>query len=335
MARARTDSSGESGREVRQQRLPLSWREESRESPAGTASAAASAVGTAPTPADAVAPAAAPPPAPDVPAPGDAVAPVSKGPDASSDAAVPAEAASAAEPEVEESAPADARAPKSAETRAATAGPSVAEPVVAAEPEAAGVLSAPVGGGVGDLLLGARADSGFSVEEASARTRIPRDVIEHLECSAYHALPSEYYCRAHIERLCALYNVEASPILERFHDDMVAQRGEAEGLGHFRAVTTDSESGAKISYVLPGPGATGRKPRSLSLTGAVVSGVIGLFLLVALVALAALHFRNRQGKAPPAGVPAAAVVGHKPPVPLQEFMIPKQLNAYELPIPDK
>jgi len=192
-----------------------------------------------------------------------------------------------------------------------------------------------VGGGVGDLLLGARADSGFSVEEASARTRIPRDVIEHLECSAYHALPSEYYCRAHIEKLCALYNVAAAPLLERFHDDMVAQRGEAEGLGHFRAVTTDSESGAKISYVLPGPGATGRKPRSLSLTGAVVSGVIGLFLLVALVALAALHFRNRQGKTPPAGVPAAAVVGHKPPVPLQEFMIPKQLNAYELPIPDK
>lgn len=353
MARARGDHSAADGREIRQQRLPLSWREEPaatparaegegaapEETPVSSAPVAATA-SPAPAPASSAAVASTPSAAAAVPGQAAQTEPAS---------AAPEPPAAAAEPPA---APAEASAP-APELPAASAAPAVGEssrpetepaPASASAPEAPGAAlqvaetstaAAAPEGGVGDLLLAARADSGFSVEETSARTRIPRDVIEHLECSAYHALPSEYYCRAHIEKLCALYNVDAAAVLSRLHDDMVAQRGEAEGLGHFRAVTTDSESGSKISYVLPGPGATG-KPRSVSVTGAVVSGVIGVFLLVALVALAALHFRNRDGKPPAANGSSAPVqVGHQPPVGLKEFIVPEQLNAYELPIPDK
>jgi hypothetical protein len=207
--------------------------------------------------------------------------------------------------------------------------PPASEPAVGGEP---GSAVAPVAGGVGDLLLSARADSGLSIEAASAGTRIPRDVIEHLECNAYGQLPPEYYCKAHIEKLSKLYNVDSKPILQQFHADMLAQHGPAEGLGHFHAVTTDSESGSKISYVLPGPG-SGGSTRAVSLTGKVVSGVIALLLLIVVAALAAQHFRNRQG-APAAGA-LPAQVGHAPAVDLKEFIVTEELNAYELPIPAK
>ncbi|NLF19364.1 MAG: hypothetical protein GX595_19215, partial [Lentisphaerae bacterium] len=93
-----------------------------------------------------------------------------------------------------------------------------------------------------------------------------------------------------------------------------------------------------ISYVLPGPGAGGRKPRSLSLTGAIVSAVIGLFLVMVLAAIIALHVHNRRADEPAPAAPTAGVapaVGATAPVPLQDFIVPEQLNAYELPIPDR
>ena len=251
-------------------------------------------------------------------------------------AASPAGVAPAAVP-VEVPAPASATAPKPipASARKARAGAAApkAVPAPVAAPAAAATSPRAETGGAGDLLLSARVDSGYSIGEASARTCIPRDIIEHLECSAYALLPQEYYCNAHIEKLCALYHIDAAPVLSRFREDMVAQRGEGQGLAQLRAVVTESESGARISYVLPGPGA-GKPSRGLSPTGAIVSGVIVVFFLVVLAALAVMHYRRRAGGDAPTG-PVSSQVGHPGPIELKEFMVPKQLNAYELPIPDK
>jgi hypothetical protein len=309
MANSRGDTpDGERERDIRQQKLPLSWQ-------------AAAAAGAQPlTAAPAAAAAATLPQAePEAPAGLAAAASADGSPaEAKKPAAVPAPAAAAA---VGVDSAATARGPQ-VTSRPAAAGLGDSEPAAAAAAL----------GSVGDLLLSARADSGFSIEEASARTRIPRDIIEHLECSACGQLPSEYYCNAHVEKLSVLYNVDPKPILDRLHEDMLAHRGAAEGIGHFHAVMTDSESGAKISYVPPGPG-SGKPTRAVSLTGAVVSGVIALFLLVAVVALAAQHFRHREGATPSGSVPPQ--VGHAAAVELKEFIVTQPLNAYELPIPAK
>jgi hypothetical protein len=274
MATARGDNTeGGSEREVRQQKLPLSWHAES------------------------VAPA--PVPAAD-------------------------SAAASADTDAVQPAPASAAVVAPAGVQRLDPGPVDREPAAVAETAAPDSL--------GELLLRARADSGFSIAEASVRTRIPRDIIEHLECNAWAHLPSEYYCSAHVEKLGALYNVDAKPILERLHAGMLTQRGEADGLGQFRAVTSDSESGAKISYVLPGPG-SGKPTRAVSLTSIVVSGVIALLLLIAVGALTVQHFRHREGSAPAGQVPAQ--VSHAPAVDLKEFIVTEELDAYELPIPAK
>jgi hypothetical protein len=348
MAKARGDSTdGANEREVRQQKLPLAWRSEATP---------ASALPPPDDPDPALSEAALPPPE-DVPA----AAAVAAAEEASAPGAARPGAAAATDDEpVPASAGPDAPPATDGEPASATAGagaaPAADASVSAGETLASGpaervlrvsprrLAPAPAGepptpvptgaasAGVGDLLLSARADSGFSIDEASSRTRIPRDVIEHLECNACGLLPPEYYCSAHIEKLSALYNVDPKPILDRLHADLQAHRGDADGLAHFRAVTTDSESGAKISYVLPGPGSAQPK-RGVSLTGAIVSGVIVLFLLIAVAALAAQRFRHHADGSGGERVPAQ--VGHEPPVELKEFIVTEELNAYELPIPAK
>ena len=184
----------------------------------------------------------------------------------------------------------------------------------------------------GEMLMAARADFGFSIEDVSSKTRIPRDIIENLECSAIEQLPAEYYCRSHIERLCELYNVDPEPILERFSAEVEAVRGPSGDRDHFRMTRHESESGAMIRPMPEGSGPLGKPGRRIRPMRVLVSCVIVLFLATALWALIALHLRNRRAED---GSETTAEKVQRPPVDLQEFIVPMQLDACELPIPDR
>jgi len=184
---------------------------------------------------------------------------------------------------------------------------------------------------IGEMLIGARIASGLQPEEVATRTRIPRAIIAQLESNAFDELPSDFHCNNYVSKLCELYNIPSGPLCARLREDLLAHRGAKAGGQPLKVVSTDTGGGPVISYVPAGPVV----PRALSepLIKGVVSGVIVLFLLIALAALAVQHFHHRDGQTPAGPLPAP--VGHSPPVDLQEFMTPRQLNAYELPIPDK
>jgi transcriptional regulator with XRE-family HTH domain len=293
MAKARTPGA-EGEREARQQKLPLAWQ---------TAAA---------TPA---------PPGPQAPEP--ATPP---------EAATAVAAASVAADQSGQSDRSDRPAVNGLPATMPARGPAQGtEPAGIAGQEADGANSGVAGGRTGEMLLSARVDSGFSIQEVANRTRIPRTIVEQLEGNAFDELPSEYHCLNHLNKLCELYNIDPEPLRARLRADLLAHRGEAEGIETLKAVSTDTGSGPMITYVLPGP--TPAKGGWEHVTRLAVSGVTVLLVLIVLTALAVQHFRHRNGQEPKGTLPPQ--VGHTPPVDLKEFMAPKPLNAYELPIPAK
>lgn len=359
MARKQADKLGGDGDGTRQQRLPLHWSNEAgtpepeteprEQAPSRQPDPAPPA--TEPTPAAALA---APPPAREDEVgreesveTAEPALPPGEGDPEEDEAAAPEESGEGLPepvPAGAAAAPSPARDPGAAiEGETTAGGPRRRRAVVAArgiqgaEPDGSTAAQGRAGtkehaATAGSTLMSARVDAGYLVEDVVARTRVSRDIVESLEWDNLAALPKPYYVRNHIEKLCALYNVDAAPIVKLFDAQAAAagmRSGEAE---RFRVAGTDTESGTMVAPVPGGFGdGLGEAPRSFSVTGFLVSAAIVVFVLATVVALATLHLRNRAARNGEGQEPATEQAA---PVGLEEFIVPRQLDAYELPMPE-
>jgi cytoskeletal protein RodZ len=120
----------------------------------------------------------------------------------------------------------------------------------------------------GKMLLDARISRGFSLNDASERTKIPRSTIIALESGDFSGITiSPFYCKCYVEKLCIEYDCQSDPIIETFEQDYSEYRTR-NGLGG------DTSSPFALEDAVVG------KPR-LRVSAMLITTLIVLILLLA------------------------------------------------------
>ena len=69
---------------------------------------------------------------------------------------------------------------------------------------------------LGDLLRTTRENLGFSIEDVSHRTRIPRSTLCQLEANDHSKSPSQAYTKSFLTQYCNYLNIDAVDLLDHF-----------------------------------------------------------------------------------------------------------------------
>ena len=71
---------------------------------------------------------------------------------------------------------------------------------------------------LGDLLRTTRENLGFSIEDVSHRTRIPRSTLCQLEANDHSKFPSQAYTKSFLTQYCNYLNIDAVDLLDHFEE---------------------------------------------------------------------------------------------------------------------
>jgi cytoskeletal protein RodZ len=166
--------------------------------------------------------------------------------------------------------------------------------------------------------------------QVSQKTKIPRDFILAIEADDTEQLPAPVYARSYITQLCREYDIDSTPLLNKYAKTL-APRGTPAGHGS--------------AAPAPGPGDAIQMQYRPAIERQVHHGrllhhvtryavLAALLLLVALVLVAFgiqqyKNFRMRHAAQQPPPPTTTSTID------VEEFIIPQQLPLTELPVPEQ
>jgi transcriptional regulator with XRE-family HTH domain len=188
---------------------------------------------------------------------------------------------------------------------------------------------------LGQVLAEARGARNLTVSQVAQKTRVPKDIIEHIESDQIDQLPSPIYTRAHLVHLCEEYEVDKDTVLHDYDRLVAALPATASGeLDGIVMTSKTTESASRVQWRPAGRGPPGERRRPLSPTMWLVAAAAVLIVVLAMVALSVQQWRRRQALSP--GSEAGA--GTETPVRtvnLDDYVGPQQLPLKDLAIPKK
>ena len=184
---------------------------------------------------------------------------------------------------------------------------------------------------VGQALQEARAAGNLTIAQVSQQTKIQKQIIEQLESDQLDRLPSPFYARAYISRLCREYAIEDGPVLQEY-SRATGEPQAGSDVSELVVTTEETDAGPIVTYQ-PGKRLGKGRPQSSKATTYVVASVIAV---VALLMILSLIFGRDGDQRDDTGedndLPAERA---RPAIDLEKFVIPQQLPLKELPVPEK
>ena len=186
---------------------------------------------------------------------------------------------------------------------------------------------------LGQTLAEARGAQNMTLAQVAQKTRIPKDMIEHLETDQFELLPPPIYMRSHISHLCDEYEIDSKEIL-REYEQLVALDTDVDENGGMVVTSEPAESGSKVQYRIAGGATLPNSKGSGRVTRLLVGATIALLIVLVVTAFGVQQWRNHQRQSVgPEGVPGAENTA--PLIDLEQFVIPQQLQLKELPVPEE
>ncbi len=189
----------------------------------------------------------------------------------------------------------------------------------------------PVDMSVGQVLQEARGAANVTIAQVAQETKIRKQLIETIENDQLDALPSPFYARSYITKLCREYGIDDAPVLEQYTKTTGhAPPGQAASL----VVTAEqTEAATKVKWGLePSKDGGGWAWTRLLRTRYIVGAII--VMLALLIAAAVFRQRARTRAAQQSVQPPPATDGTEArDIGLDEFIITRPLPLKELPVP--